>query len=107
MDVDIKSGTINHIYDVEVEHVKGVEVEHVKDVEIEHVRVQRAGDIEHACADLARLASVGAPKPRWTSRDAIADFIRASWATPGATSAAWDDALDELARRGLVNGSHG
>jgi len=77
------------------------------DVEIEHVRVQRAGDIEHACADLARLASVGAPKPRWTSRDAIADFIRASWATPGATSAAWDDALDELARRGLVNGSHG
>src|SRR5664279_810082 len=45
------------------------------DVEIEHVRVQRAGDIEHACADLARLASVGAPKPRWTSRDAIADFI--------------------------------
>ena len=38
MDVDIKSGTINHIYDVEVEHVKGVEVEHVKDVEIEHVR---------------------------------------------------------------------
>ena len=38
MDVDIKSGTINHVYDVEVEHVKGVEVEHVKDVEIEHVR---------------------------------------------------------------------
>jgi hypothetical protein len=38
MDVDIKSGTINHLYDVEVEHVKGVEVEHVKDVEIEHVR---------------------------------------------------------------------
>ena len=38
MDVDIKSGTINHVYDVQVEHVKGVEVEHVKDVEIEHVR---------------------------------------------------------------------
>jgi hypothetical protein len=38
MDVDIKSGTINHVKDVQVEHVKGVEVEHVKDVEIEHVR---------------------------------------------------------------------
>jgi dTDP-L-rhamnose 4-epimerase len=77
------------------------------DVEIEHVPVLRAGDIEHACADLTRLASVGAPTPRWTSHDAIADFIRASWDTPGATSAAWDDALDELARRGLVQGNHG
>jgi dTDP-L-rhamnose 4-epimerase len=78
-----------------------------RDVEIEHVPVQRAGDIEHACADLTRSRSLGAPKPRWTSRDAIADFIRSSWATPGATSAAWDGALDELARRGLVQGSHG
>jgi hypothetical protein len=38
MEVDIKSGTINHVKDVQVEYVKGVEVEHVKDVEIEHVR---------------------------------------------------------------------
>lgn len=38
MNVDINSGTINHVKDVQVEHVKGVEVEHVKDVEIEHVR---------------------------------------------------------------------
>jgi dTDP-L-rhamnose 4-epimerase len=73
------------------------------ETEIEHVQVQRAGDIEHACADLARLTEVGAPTPRWTSRDAIADFIRASWTTPGATSEAWDSALDELASRGLVN----
>jgi dTDP-L-rhamnose 4-epimerase len=72
------------------------------DVEIEHVEVHRAGDIEHACADLTRLRSVGAPRPQWTSHDAIADFIRASWAEPGATSTAWDDALDELARRGLT-----
>lgn len=72
------------------------------DVDIEHVSVQRAGDIEHACADLARSVSLGAPAPRWTSRDAIADFIRASWTSPGATSSAWDGALDELAQRGLI-----
>jgi dTDP-L-rhamnose 4-epimerase len=70
---------------------------------VEHVQVQRAGDIEHACADLTRLTGIGAPAPGWTSRDAIADFITASWTTPGATSEAWDSALDELATRGLVN----
>lgn len=72
------------------------------ETEIQHVPVRRAGDIEHACADLSRLIGVGAPTPRWTSRDAIADFIRVSWTTPGATSEAWDAALDELASRGLV-----
>lgn len=76
-------------------------------VAIEHISVQRAGDIEHACADLTRFASVGAPAPRWTSHDAIADFIRASWDTPGASSDAWDHALDELAERGLIEGSRG
>lgn len=76
-------------------------------VAIEHVDVQRSGDIEHACADLTLVQDLGAPAPRWSSHDAIADFIRASWDMPGATSAAWDQALDELARRGLTTGSHG
>jgi dTDP-L-rhamnose 4-epimerase len=68
-----------------------------------HVDVRRAGDIEHACADLGRLRAVGAPLPRWSPRDAVADFVRRSWDRPGADSGAWDDALDELARRGLTS----
>jgi len=72
------------------------------DVQVEHVDVQRAGDIEHASADLARLRQVGTPLPQWSGHEAIADFIRASWTAPGATSAAWETALDELSRRGLT-----
>jgi dTDP-L-rhamnose 4-epimerase len=72
------------------------------DVEIEHVDIHRAGDIEHACADLTRLHDVCAPAPQWSSHDAVADFIRASWDTPGANSAAWDSALSELSQRGLT-----
>ncbi|MGA4670205.1 NAD-dependent epimerase/dehydratase family protein [Propionibacteriaceae bacterium Y1923] len=68
----------------------------------EHVEVKRAGDIEHACADLSRLRSVGAPEPKTSSADAIADFITRSWAAPGADSSVWDDALDQLRRRGLT-----
>ncbi len=71
--------------------------------QIEHVSVHRAGDIEHACADLGRLVRIGAPLPRWTSRDAIIHFIRESWQAPGAPSEAWDDALVELADRGLTS----
>ncbi len=70
---------------------------------ITHVDVHRAGDIEHACADLDRLRSVGAPLPRWSAHDAVVDFVRRSWDRPGADAAAWDDALDELARRGLTS----
>ncbi|QIM21340.1 NAD-dependent epimerase/dehydratase family protein [Phycicoccus sp. HDW14] len=70
---------------------------------VTHVDVHRAGDIEHACADLARLRDAGAPEPTWTAREAIVDFIRWSWDKPGAGAAAWDDALDELARRGLTS----
>ncbi len=70
---------------------------------VSHLEVHRAGDIEHACADLGRLHEAGAPVPTWTARDAIVDFIRWSWDKPGAGAAAWDDALDELARRGLTS----
>jgi dTDP-L-rhamnose 4-epimerase len=67
------------------------------------VDVHRAGDIEHACADLTRLGEVGAPAPRRTTAEAVAEFVRASWALPVAPAARWDDALDELARRGLTS----
>ena len=70
---------------------------------ITHLEVHRAGDIEHACADLDRLRAAGAPEPVWGARAAIVDFIRWSWDRPGAGAAAWDDALDELARRGLTS----
>ncbi len=70
---------------------------------IEHVEIHRAGDIDHACASLARLAEVGAPQPTCSTRDAVVDFIAWSWDRPGAKSQAWDDALDELATRGLTS----
>ncbi|MGY2876234.1 dTDP-L-rhamnose 4-epimerase [Marmoricola sp. URHA0025 HA25] len=72
------------------------------DTTIEHVPVHRPGDIEHACADVSRLQEVRAPAPRWTSRDAIVDFIRKSWGKKGAESSVWNDALDELSGRGLA-----
>jgi dTDP-L-rhamnose 4-epimerase len=72
-------------------------------VPIEHVRVHRAGDIEHACADLTRASTIGAPNPRWSSRDAISDFIQRSWDEPGTSSEAWDQALAELGERGLTS----
>jgi dTDP-L-rhamnose 4-epimerase len=72
------------------------------DVGIVHVDVKRAGDIDHACADLRRLKSLGAPLPVWTTREAIADFITSSWNAEGAASATWDSALQELAAKGLI-----
>jgi dTDP-L-rhamnose 4-epimerase len=74
---------------------------------VDHLDVKRAGDIDHACADLSRLRELGAPDPRWSTRDAVADFIRRSWELPGASSRSWDLALDELAARGLTSGSDG
>jgi dTDP-L-rhamnose 4-epimerase len=74
---------------------------------IDHLDVQRAGDIDHACADLSRLRALDAPEPRWSTRDAVVDFIRRSWELPGASSQTWDAALDELASRGLTSGSDG
>lgn len=68
----------------------------------EHVQVHRAGDIEHACADLTRLRQAGAPMPRWSAQEAVTAFIRASWDRPGAAAGAWDDALTELTSRGLA-----
>ena len=72
-------------------------------VDIEYVDVHRAGDIDHAVADLTFGQSIGAPAPRMTSQEAIADFIRRSWTEPGADSSVWDDALRELGDRGLTN----
>ena len=75
------------------------------DVAVEHLAVTRAGDIEHACADLTRLHEVGAPTPQWSSRDAVVAFVRWGWDRPGASSQAWDDALAELSSRGLTEGA--
>lgn len=72
------------------------------DVPIEHLDLTRAGDINHACADLSRLTDVGAPLPRHTSREAVIDFVRWAWEQPGVASSSWDRALDELSRRGLT-----
>ena len=68
-----------------------------------HVEVHRAGDIEHACADLARLSSVGAPRPAHSTAQAVHDFVRASWDRPGVAASAWDQALGELEERGLTS----
>ena len=76
-----------------------------QDVPIEHLDVHRAGDIDHACASLDRVRELGAPMPEWTSREAVVDFIRWSWDKPGAASQAWDLALEELAQRGLTDGT--
>lgn len=74
----------------------------VPQTEVVHVEVHRAGDIEHACADLTLARTLGAPTPAWSTRDAVAHFIAASWAEPGASPHAWEAALDELAQRGLT-----
>jgi dTDP-L-rhamnose 4-epimerase len=71
-------------------------------VDIEHQPAHRAGEIEHACADLTRLASIGATSPGWSSRDAIVDFIQRSWDKPGAWATARDQALTELDQRSLT-----
>ena len=41
---------------------------------------------------------VGAPRPAWSSRDAVVAFVRWAWDRPGPRSQAWDDALGELER---------
>ena len=68
-----------------------------------HRPVRPAGDVEHACADLTRLATVGAPRPAHSSAEAVRDFVRTSWDRPGAAASAWDEALAELEERGLTS----
>lgn len=70
---------------------------------IAYVDIHRAGDIEHACADMTAYREAGAPEPQWSSHDAIVDFIRASWDTPGIASEAWDAALNELTDHGMTS----
>ncbi|QCV96043.1 NAD-dependent epimerase/dehydratase family protein [Acidipropionibacterium acidipropionici] len=74
---------------------------------ITHVDVTRAGDIDHACADMTLARELGAPAPRWSTADAVADFIVDGWDQPGARASAWDDALEELAAHGMTGQHHG
>jgi len=71
-------------------------------VEIEHVEVHRAGDIDHACADMTHAWSLGMPRPRLTSQEAVTDFIANSWDMEAADPRLWDRALAELTERGLA-----
>lgn len=70
---------------------------------VEMLDVHRAGDIQHAVADLGRSQAVGAPEPEISTEEAVREFIARSWDRPGAPSMVWDDALAELSRRGLVS----
>lgn len=79
-----------------------IEAAPIGDVPLVHIDVKRAGDIDHAYADLSRIRAVGAPLPSWTTRAAIADFISLSWEEKGAGSDVWEQALDELSGRGLT-----
>ena len=71
--------------------------------EIEYREVTRAGDIDHALADLSRGRELGVPESKWTSHDAVADFIRRSWNGTKVDSSIWDKALEELSERGLTS----
>lgn len=69
---------------------------------LKHVKVHRAGDIAHACSDQGHSRLLGAPQPAVSTEDAVASFIRWAWDKPKASSQVWDDALNELAARGLT-----
>ena len=73
------------------------------EVAIEHIDVERAGDIQDACADLQHLRALGGPMPQVSPGDAVADFIRRSWEQPGAESTVWDSALAEMTAKGLTS----
>ena len=73
-------------------------------VPINHIDVKRAGDIDHALADLTRVRELGAPLPKWKPADAVKDFILASWNEDPTDPSTWDKALDELAEHGLLDG---
>ncbi|MCL2542000.1 MAG: NAD(P)-dependent oxidoreductase [Nocardioidaceae bacterium] len=69
---------------------------------IEHVAITRAGDIMHACSSLDRLRDAGGPLPRWSTYDAVTEFVAWAWERPVARAATWDQALGELADHGLA-----
>ncbi|MGJ5590535.1 NAD-dependent epimerase/dehydratase family protein [Micrococcus lylae] len=73
-----------------------------EEVAIEHVDVHRAGDIDHACADMTHAWGLGMPRPRLTPQEAIVDFIANSWDMEAADPRLWDKALSELTERGLA-----
>ncbi len=66
-----------------------------------HVDVHRSGDIAHACSDQSHSREVGAPQPGISTQEAVAAFTRWAWDRPKASSHLWDDALQELADRGM------
>ncbi len=99
--VNCGSGVRTSLRELAAYSIEGAPLE--QSVAIEHVDVHRAGDIDHACADLDRLRGLGAPLPEISARSAVADFITRGWTEPGAPSSTWDDALDELEKKGLTS----
>ncbi|MBS1847115.1 MAG: NAD(P)-dependent oxidoreductase [Actinobacteria bacterium] len=69
---------------------------------MEFVDVHRAGDIEHACAEVTWARECGLPTPGVTVDDAVARFVADGWTRQGAPAAAWEDALGLLRLRGLA-----
>ncbi|MDO4916762.1 MAG: NAD-dependent epimerase/dehydratase family protein [Rothia sp. (in: high G+C Gram-positive bacteria)] len=89
--------TLDQLAQYSIDAVPGGSTSH-----IEHVEIKRAGDINHALADMSRAYALGAPHAQRSARESIADFIVKSWSVPGAKSEAWDLALEELTDRGLA-----
>jgi dTDP-L-rhamnose 4-epimerase len=72
------------------------------EADLSFLPIRRAGDIEHACADLEVLRSAGAPIPATGLDVAVGDF--AAWAAtqPAVSPKLWDAALEELEERRLL-----
>jgi len=75
----------------------------VPSVPLKYLDVQRAGDIDHACADPSHSIALGAPQPTLGAADGVTDSIQWGWDRPGASAQAWDVALTELATKGLTS----
>lgn len=70
---------------------------------IEHVDVKRAGDIQHACADLRLFESIGAPRASLSTEDAVRRFLDWAQERPPVSSEIWDHALEELRERKMLS----
>ena len=63
-----------------------------------HVDVMRPGDIDHACADLTKLARTGGPMPAVALSDSVGAFLKYAASQSPVDPHLWDAALEELHR---------